>query len=243
MHLIVGDHRFSPMDARRVVLHAADWLDAFPVAAHEHQGPRRKRIVAAAAGVDAMKADAAELQLPLEALWHELLTARDDVISARVLPASATGRAVRLSVSDGGVPKRAVDRVDVDFSGVVGDRQATRRHHGSPFQALCLWNAESIDELAALGHPIGYGDAGENVTMSGLDRSHVVPGVRLRLGTVVCEVSSYAWPCKQNAQWFTDGDFTRIHHENGPWSRMYATVLEPGAIATGDDVVLEPSDR
>ena len=31
-----------------------------------------------------------------------------------------------------------------------------------------------------------------------------------------------------------------MHHERGPVSRMYATVLEAGRIATGDGVELVP---
>jgi MOSC domain-containing protein YiiM len=97
-----------------------------------------------------------------------------------------------------------------------------------------------IASLAADGHPIGAGSAGENVTVSGLDWSDVKPGVRLRIGSVLCQVTAYAVPCKQNARWFSDGDFTRIHHSRGPVSRVYAVVLDPGVIAVGDAVTLEP---
>ncbi len=240
MKLTVGDHQFSGMDARRTLAHAADFLDAFEETVIPHQFDRRARIAAATAGLDPMKAAEAELIEPLEVVWRELLGARDDILSAGALPPTAAGRVERLSVSGGGVPKLAVDRVDVDHGGVVGDRQATRRHHGSPFQALCLWNVETIDELASHGHPIGYGDAGENATVSGLVWPTMQPGIRVRIGTVLCEISSYAAPCTQNARWFSDGDFKRIHHDNGPLSRIYATVLETGAIATGDEIVVEP---
>ena len=33
------------------------------------------------------------------------------------------------------------------------------------------------------------------------------PGVRLRIGTALCEVSAYAIPCSQNRDWFLDGRF------------------------------------
>jgi MOSC domain-containing protein YiiM len=66
------------------------------------------------------------------------------------------------------------------------------------------------------------------------------PGVLLRLGEVLAEVSSYAIPCKKNAAWFLGGSFDLMHHRHGPVSRVYATVLEPGFIATGDPVLLEP---
>jgi len=139
------------------------------------------------------------------------------------------------------VPKLALDRAEVGYGGVLGDRQATRAHHGRPWQALCLWSREVIDHLRAEGHPIDAGSAGENVTVAGLDWAEVRPGARLRLGTVLCQVTAFAVPCKQNAQWFSDRDFNRIHHRNGPISRVYAVVLEPGVVCPGDTVQLEPS--
>jgi MOSC domain-containing protein YiiM len=177
------------------------------------------------------------------AVWREVLTARDDSEAAGALPASATGSVRQISASGGGVPKRAVSHAQVDRGGVVGDRQATRVHHGRPWQALCIWSSEVIASLAADGHAIGAGSAGENVTLAGLDWADVRPGVRVQIGSVLCQVTAYAVPCKQNARWFSDGDFTRIHHSRGPISRVYAVVLEPGQIAVGDSAILEPSPR
>lgn len=158
-----------------------------------------------------------------------------------VPPVSGEGVVVQLNRSDGGVPKRPVDRVQVGVRGVVGDRQAARRHHGRAWQALCLWSAEVIDRLAAEGHPIGPGRAGENVTISGLDWAEMRPGVRLRIGSVLAETALWSLPCSKNAQWFLDGDFQRMHHERERGvSRIYAWVLEPGHIAVGDPVVVEP---
>jgi MOSC domain-containing protein YiiM len=156
------------------------------------------------------------------------------------LPARATGSVVQLNVSNGGVPKRPVDSIEVDEGGLVGDRQAARRHHGRPWQAVSLWSAEVIDAFAADGHPIGYGRCGENVTVRGLTWADVRCGVRLAIGPVVAQISLFALPCAKNAQWFSDGDFTHMHHERGPVSRVYATVLTGGEVKTGDPVVLEP---
>lgn len=240
VHLTVGPYRFSETDARRTLLHTTEFLDDFPATAHPQQADRRSRIAEVLAGIDVEGAHVDALAGPLEAVWTELLTARDDLVAVDALPEYSVGHVVRVSVSDGGVPKRAVDAVEVGFAGVTGDRQASRRHHGAPFQALCLWHAETIDQLAADGHPITYGDAGENVTISGIEWPIVRPGVRVRLGSVLCEVSSHAEPCSKNAQWFSDRDVSRIHDRNGPWSRMYATVIEPGSITVGDTAVVEP---
>ena len=151
------------------------------------------------------------------------------------------GSVAQLNVSDGGVPKSPVEVADVGHRGLVGDRQAARQHHGRPLQALCLWSWEVIDALRAEGHPIAAGSAGENVTLSGLDWTTIRPGVRLRIGEVLADVSAYATPCKKNAQWFADGDFNRMLHDRHPgWSRTYAWVREPGRVRTGDEVVVEP---
>ena len=84
------------------------------------------------------------------------------------------------------------------------------------------------------------GLAGENITVSGLPWADVRAGVRMRIGEVLCEVSAYALPCTSNKRWFIDGDFTVMHYDRGPVSRVYATVLEPGRIAVGDAAILEP---
>jgi MOSC domain-containing protein YiiM len=151
------------------------------------------------------------------------------------------GSVGQLSLSDGGVPKLPVDEVEVDERGVVGDRQATRKHHGKPMQALCLWSAEVIDSLVAEGHPVRPGAAGENVTVSGIDWSTLRTGVQVLLGEVLVEVSAYAEPCKKTSACFAGGDFRRMQHGRHPGtSRVYAWVLEPGRIRTGDPVVVEP---
>ena len=171
---------------------------------------------------------------------HLLREAGEALRAAGALPPTATGELVQINLSDGGVPKRPVASAAIGFGGVAGDRQRSRKHHGRPWQALCLWSADVVDGFAAEGHPIFYGACGENLSIRGLPWAEVRPGVRVRIGEVLAEASLYSLPCANNAPWFSDRDFNRIHHERGPVSRMYATVLEPGEVTTGDDVVLEP---
>ncbi len=153
------------------------------------------------------------------------------------------GTVAQISTSDGGVPKVAVSSADIGPRGVLGDRQADRKHHGRPFQALCLWSTDVIDALRAEGHPIHPGAAGENLTVSGLDWSAVRPGVRLRVGSVLLEVTYPTSPCRKNARWFIDGDFNRMHDSKHPgWSRMYARVLEEGLVRTGDPVEISKEE-
>ncbi len=181
-----------------------------------------------------------QLAAALGAVWHSLAAASDALRADGQLPITARGTVTQLSSSKGGVPKLALDSVEVDFTGVVGDVQGTRNHHGRPWQALCLYSDEVINDFRARGHTISRGSAGENITVSGLPWADVRPGVRLRIGTVVADVQAYATPCRHNAQWFSDGDFNRMSIDRGSVSRVYATVREPGHITTDDVITLEP---
>ncbi len=152
------------------------------------------------------------------------------------------GRVAQVSASGGGVPKLAIDRASIGHRGVEGDRQHDTKHHGRPFQALCLWSSEVIAGLVAEGHPIGAGSAGENLTLEGVDWASLRPGARLRIGTALAEISLPAVPCAKQARWFSDGDFSRLAHEVRPAGvRWYAWVREPGEVAQGDAVVVQPS--
>jgi len=153
---------------------------------------------------------------------------------------SLSGTIYQLNVSQGGVPKLPVAEAEVGPGGMAGDRQADLSAHGGPRRALCLYSLERIAELAAEGHPIFPGSAGENVTVEGLDWSQVLPGSRLRLGErVLIEITDYTAPCWKNACWFADGNFNRMNQRVYPgWSRVYAKVLEGGLLRSGDAVEL-----
>lgn len=180
-------------------------------------------------------------------LAHAVLHLQADIARIRGLlgdsPEVGMGEVVQISGSGGGLPKTPLLSAHVDKSGVVGDRQATRRHHGAPFQALCLFSAEVIDEFAAQGHPITYGSAGENITIRGLDWAGLRAGIVIEIGNVTCRLTAPAVPCSQNLPWFTDGDFSRLSHTKHPGhSRWYAAVVEGGTIDAGDAVRQRSND-
>lgn len=156
-----------------------------------------------------------------------------------------TGRIVQVSVSAGGVPKRAVPAARVSAGGLEGDAHHDREHHGGPERAVCLYAMEALRALAAEGHAVTPGALGENVTVEGLDWDAAAPGTRLLLGdTVVVEVTRYTSPCLNIAPVFRGGDYSRVSQKRHPgWSRVYARVVRPGEIRPGDPVrLLEPAE-
>ena len=186
----------------------------------------------AAARIDQL--DPHALRHALREMWAVLAALTENDATSPTI--AAQGVVAGLFLSDGGVPKTAVDRVDIGWRGVLGDRQASRAHHGRPWQAVCLWSADVVADLAQAGHPIRPGSAGENVSIRGLDWSAARPGARMSFGTVTLAVAAYAIPCSKNARWFADGDYERMSHERSDRSRLYARVLQPGRVGLGDTV-------
>jgi sulfite oxidase len=112
------------------------------------------------------------------------------------------GRIVQLSLKpkEGrarGLPKRPVPELVVAPDGVQGDfnRWRTEKAAGDPDQAVLLLSEEILAELRAEGWPVQPGDIGENLTVAGLPADALRPGVRVRLGEVVLEVSKACDPC------------------------------------------------
>ena len=232
----IGPYRFSATDAQATLRHADDLFDLLV----DGVDPAIAGL-AAPFRDSAMAALDSPLDEALKAYWTALRAAGDALRGAGAYGASARGTVAQLSTSNGGVPKRPVDQVEVGFGGMIGDRQATRRHHGRPWQALSLWSAEVIDDFAHDGHPISYGSAGENITVTGVEWARVRPGAVLDVGAVRCDVVAFASPCKQNARWFRGGAFNLMHHRNGPVARVYALVTRPGTITVDDHVILAPT--
>lgn len=167
----------------------------------------------------------------LESLWPILRTADGSRLTG-------TGSVHTLQANGGGVPKPQINHATITFTGVDGDVQASRNHHGRPWQALCIWSREVIDAFRTNGDPITYGSAGENITVQDLNWALAQPGMTLRIGEVVCQITAFAIPCSQNKAWFADGDYRKMSHERGDTSRLYAMVHTPGVIKPGDEVQL-----
>ena len=147
-------------------------------------------------------------------------------------------RLFQINISDGGVPKLAVQSAEVNELGIVGDRQRNEKVHGGPDRALCLFSLDRIMALQAEGHPIYPGSIGENLTIAGLNWDELVPGSRLQIGPeVVIEITSYTSPCKIIGDSFSNGEFTKVFQDQNPgWSRLYTRVLTPGKIRISDRV-------
>ena len=67
-----------------------------------------------------------------------------------------------------------------------------------------------------------------------------MPGVKLRLGEVLVEITDYATPCRTIRHAFVNEEYGRVSETRNPgWARTYARVLQPGQLYLGDVVRIE----
>ena len=159
-----------------------------------------------------------------------------------------TGSILQISVSSGGVPKHAIPIGTLTPAGLEGDRQAHPAIHGGPKQAVLLITSEGIAELTAQGFPLTHGSLGENLTTSGIPRREWRTGQHWHIGPeAVIEITKRRAPC-QALNVYGPGLQAAIYDSlaaagepsSPKWglSGFYASVVQPGVIRPGDEIVL-----
>ncbi len=161
------------------------------------------------------------------------------------------GRVMQVSVSRGGVPKRAISRGILRREGFSGDSFAHPQFHGGPNQAVLLVASEVIDMLTARGYPVFPGALGENVTTVGLDPGSWRAGQQYRIGSARVELTKVRVPCRTLDVYGSGADpiqniifSSRVKRGDvsaDEWGRsgFYARVVQEGEIAAGEPIVLE----
>ncbi len=102
---------------------------------------------------------------------------------------------VAISLSGGGIPKRAVLEARVTVDGLEGDGHAHAKHI-KPTRAISLLDEEILETLQQEGYPVAPGVLGENITVRHLHVQGLMPGTRLTFsGGVVIELVEIRKPC------------------------------------------------
>jgi MOSC domain-containing protein YiiM len=136
-----------------------------------------------------------------------------------------------------GIDKRPVDGpVRVDRGGVAGDSIAAVEDHGGPDQAVYAYAAEDLAFWAGeLGKPVGPGNVGENLTVSGIDCTGAVLGERWQVGDAVLRVRAARTPCRTFAAFIDVPDMIKRFIAAGR-PGAYLAVEQPAVIRAGDPV-------
>lgn len=163
------------------------------------------------------------------------LSAPPLVLAGAIAPLGEDGRVSAIG-------KRAVSGPwRIGATGLDGDAQADRTHHGGPEKALhhyafdhyAAWRAE-LGELAPLDAP---GAFGENLSTRGWTEENVCIGDVIRFGATLLQVSQGRQPCWKLNRRFGVSDMALRVQACGR-SGWYYRVLEEGEAREGDALEL-----
>ncbi|MBK6469764.1 MAG: MOSC domain-containing protein [Betaproteobacteria bacterium] len=169
------------------------------------------------------------------------------VCTGRARALAAAGREVLSAI--GKTP--VTSAVAVGPLGLQGDEQADLTVHGGlakavyayPCEHLPFWQTVRAQAgVAAWGEALPPGLFGENLVLQGLTEADLFIGDRLVLPGCVLAVSEPRQPCfKFNAAMgFVHA--AKLMQQSG-YCGAYLAVLEPGVVAAGDSVTLQPGPR
>jgi MOSC domain-containing protein YiiM len=146
-------------------------------------------------------------------------------------------------VSKTGIFKKPVSNpVHVGKLGLESDVVQNKKHHGGPDQAVYVYGtADYAWWSEQLQTDLEPGIFGENLTISDLESASFNIGDRLKIGTVLLEVSASRIPCSTLAARMGDTGFVKKFRQ-ARRPGLYCRVLEEGEVQVGDTVTLEPSE-
>jgi MOSC domain-containing protein YiiM len=126
---------------------------------------------------------------------------------------------------------------------LAGDDQADRRVHGGFDKAVYAYASEDYGWWERqLGRPLGPATFGENITTAGLDLTNSAIGDRWRIGEAVLEVAQPREPCFKLGMRMGDAAF-RDQFETAGRPGVYLRILEPGLLAAGDGITVDPAEE
>lgn len=132
----------------------------------------------------------------------------------------------------------ASGRVDVETEGLAGDRQADRRVHGGPDQAVYAYAAQDYAWWGEqLGAGLAAGTFGENLTVEGVDVTNALVGEQWAVGAALLEVSAPRIPCWKLGVRMGDPRFVK-RFAKALRPGAYLRVVKAGTVAAGDDVTV-----
>lgn len=130
--------------------------------------------------------------------------------------------------------------VRVTYGGLAGDRISDTENHGGVDQAVYVYGAPDYRRWSEeLERELSPGTLGENLTVSGLESAEASIGDRLRVGSVVLEVTAPRIPCVTLAARMGDPSFVKRFRE-AERPGLYCRVIQEGEVQNGDAVSYEP---
>ena len=141
-------------------------------------------------------------------------------------------KAVCISGEKGG-KKTNVNECQITLQGLKDDA-----HAGDWHRQISLLSYEKItaffDRHCPQDAPVSYGAFGENIVAEGIDFAQLPPGTNLRCGKALLEITQIGKECHSRCT-----IYERMGDCIMPREGIFARVLEPGIVKSGDKIHVE----
>lgn len=140
------------------------------------------------------------------------------------------------------IGKQVVDTaVTVSEEGLEGDEQGDLRVHGGLDKAVHFYPMEHYaywQSVLGEGHiPAIPGAFGENLSTEGITEQTICLDDRLKIGSVVLEITQGRQPCWELNDRFGIPDMA-LRVQQSLYTGWYARIIQPGLVTAGDNITL-----
>jgi len=141
------------------------------------------------------------------------------------------GKVVSVNISkEKGTKKQPVEFADViENFGIKGDSHAGKWH-----RQVSLLGIESIEKAKKWGLNINPGDFAENITTEGINLRLLPIGTKIKINTVVLEVTQIGKECHTGCE-----IFKKVGKCIMPTEGIFTKVLKGGIVKKGDEISIQ----
>lgn len=135
------------------------------------------------------------------------------------------------------------DPILLQSDGLVGDKVADTRHHGSPDQAVCCHPLEhyafwrEFYGLDSEDTRLSPGGVGENWTLSNITEANIAVGDIYQAGEATVQVTGPRYPCNKQQRKLQLPNFLK-QVKATLRTGFYLRVVTPGLVQAGDELAL-----
>ncbi len=122
-------------------------------------------------------------------------------------------------------------------SGLIGDEQADKKHHGGVDKAILLYSLKNYEKYRKeFEKSLKFGSFGENFVVLGLNEINAFIGDVYRIGEIEIELTQPRQPCWKISKLYDKSLFEFVNKYNA--TGFYARVLKEGNIKRDTDIEL-----
>ncbi|PHS12687.1 MAG: hypothetical protein COA78_07825 [Blastopirellula sp.] len=142
------------------------------------------------------------------------------------------GTVAGVCISEGGIPRRMVDQIQIEAGGIIEDGHRFEEHSTAK-RAVSLFDMELYSTASGESESCEPGSAGENIALRGVLLYKYAVGTTIQVGEVQLKIERIWVPC------YTRSESTnKVVANKANAAGCFASVIVPGVVKAGVAVAI-----